>query len=205
VSGGRRRDVSGFTLIEVVIALVITSVVALLVYGTLGAAFDAREQLGRHQRDDEARTILRALLVNALRHPVEEGGSAMNESLFRIEPRVDARGTRSDVVSFVSRGVTSPLGATSSWTVTVGETGDGLRVVATPTDPTSEQAPVEILVDEVRGLRARALDRFPGASWSDAWESAGRVPVAVAIDLLRADGTRIGAPLVVYSALERAP
>src|SRR5687768_14558539 len=117
---------AGFTLLEVMVAIVITGVVALLAYGTARAGFDTSDRLDRFHTTLEAQMIVRSLLLNALRHPPEGGGAAMNDMLFTIEDRTSAGGVPMDGVRFLSRGITPPLGATEMWSVTVAPSSGGV-------------------------------------------------------------------------------
>jgi prepilin-type N-terminal cleavage/methylation domain-containing protein len=101
----------GFTLLEVMVAIVITGVVALLAYGTARAGFDTSDRLEGFRTTLEAQMIVRSLLLNALRHPPEGGGAAMNDVLFTIEDGTSADGVPMDGLRFLSRGITPPLGA----------------------------------------------------------------------------------------------
>src|SRR6185369_8818132 len=52
----------GFTLIEIVVAIVLTSVVALLAYGTAHAGIDTKERIETYRTNVEAQMIVRDLL-----------------------------------------------------------------------------------------------------------------------------------------------
>jgi prepilin-type N-terminal cleavage/methylation domain-containing protein len=191
---------SGFTLFEVMVAIVITGVVALLVFGTAQAGFDTRDRLERFRTQVEGQAILRALLVDALRHPVEGGGFAMNDTLFLIEDAVRADGLPMDALRFHSRGVMSPQGATTPWSVLLLPEDGGLRLIAIPAD--TNVASIDALMPTTRGIDVRVLTRTADSVWNEQWDGIGRVPAAVAIDFYADDGSRIGPPLVVHSALE---
>jgi hypothetical protein len=184
-----------------VVALVITGVVSLLAFGTLSTALDGEEQLERHREVAEAQMIVRALLLDALRHPPEEGGAAMNEMLFEIDDQVDARGLPVDALRFRSRGVVHPLGTSQEWTVELAATPAGLRLLARPT-ATSDAAPIETTIAGVSGLDVRVLPRTDEPIWSQLWESPGRVPAAVALDFLNEAGEPATPALVVRAGWE---
>ncbi len=192
---------TGFTLLEVLVAIMLTSVVALLAYGTANASIDTKERLEEHRTRSEAHMIVRALLVDALRHPVEGGGAAMNDPLFTLEDATRSDGLPVDAIQFLSRGVVPPLGATNTWSVTLTPTADGVRLLAVPIDATSS-APIDALLADVHGLRVRVLPRSGDLEWLDRWDALGRLPAAVAIDFLSDQGVPVGAPLVVHAALE---
>ena len=200
---------SGFTLLEVLVAIVLTSVVALLAYGTAGAGIDTSERLEQHRETAESQLIVRSMLMDALRHPVEGGGTSMNEVLFAIDDAVSSEGLPIDGLMFLSRGVSAPLGGTTTWSVTLSPSPDGVRLFAVPADRTqrgpaagSQAAPINAVLPGIRGLQVRALARTADVEWSNQWAAPGRVPAAVAIEFLDARGTSAAPPLVVHAALE---
>ena len=192
----------GFTLIEVMVAIILTSVVALLAYGTAHTGLDTQKRIERFRTSAEAHVIVRDLLTNALRHPVEGGGFAMNDTLFTIDDRVDANGLPVNTVRFVSRGVVAPLGGSSLWLVTIEPAAEGVRVAALPARSEDAQ-PIVALLPDVRGVRARVLDRTADTEWLSRWDVVGRVPAAVALEFFSERGEPVGPALVVHGALER--
>jgi type II secretion system protein J len=192
---------AGFTMIEVMVALVITGVVALIVYGTVYAGVDTSERITRHSERAEAQVILRELLLDALRHPVEGGGAVMNDTLFYLDDRSSADGLSQDAITFVSRGVTTPHGATGAWNVTVGVAPEGLRLRAEPAQP-DRTAPIEAVVPGVIGLDVQVLDRTADAFWLEQWPVTGRLPAAVAMRFITEPAARAMPALVVHAALE---
>jgi general secretion pathway protein J len=192
----------GFTLIEVMVAIILTSVVALLAYGTAHAGLDTQKRIERFRTSAEAHVIVRDLLTSALRHPVEGGGFAMNDTLFTIDDRISADGLPINAVRFVSSGVVAPLGATSLWLVTIEPGLEGVRIAALPLRSEDAQ-PIVALLTDVHGLRARVLDRTADTEWQNRWDVVGRVPAAVALEFLTERGEPAGPELVVHGALER--
>jgi hypothetical protein len=144
--------------------------------------------------------IVRDLLFNALRHPVEGGGLAMNDTLFALDDRV-SDGLPVNSVRFYSRGLVAPLGATSTWSVTITPTPEGVRVTAEPIVPGTARG-LGAVMSDVSGVRARVLARSADTEWQNRWDVVGRVPAAVSLEFLTARGTLVGAPLVVHAALE---
>jgi prepilin-type N-terminal cleavage/methylation domain-containing protein len=191
---------SGFTLLEVLVAIVLTSVVALLAYGTAGAGIDTSERLAQHRATAEAQLIVRSLLMDALRHTVEGGGTSMNDVLFTIDDAVSSEGLPIDGLMFLSRGVSAPLGGATTWSVTLSPSPDGVRLFAVPA--AGSQSPIDAVLPGIRGLQVRALARTADLEWSNQWDAPGRVPAAVAIEFLDAQGTPAAPPLVVHAALE---
>jgi prepilin-type N-terminal cleavage/methylation domain-containing protein len=194
----------GFTLLELLVALVVTGVVALLAYATLQAAVDTSERVDRAQAGISTEAVARSLLVDALRHLPEGGGAAMNEPLFLLEDRTSAQGLPSDVVTFLSHGIGRVPGTSGAWSITLGATEADVRLVAVPIDP-SDGAPFDLTLVGARGLDARVLAHSAETEWLDGWDLLGRVPAAVRIQLLDASGRPLGPPLVAHAALEEVP
>jgi prepilin-type N-terminal cleavage/methylation domain-containing protein len=190
----------GFTLLEVMAAIVITGVVALLVFGTARAGIDTDQRLERFRTGLESQAILRSLLVDALRHPVEGGGAAMNDTLFTIADAVRANGLPADELRFLSRGIAPPFGASPIWSVTLIPGDSGLRLLARPADGSTSG--ISAALPLAWGLNVRVLARTADSAWSDVWDAPGRVPAAVALEFLTAEGAPAGPPLLVHSALE---
>ena len=193
----------GFTLLELMVAVVLTSVVTLLAYATVRGGLDTSERLERHRTTVGAEIVVRAMLFDALRHLPEGGGAAMNDVLFEIENRTNDAGLPSDVVRFLSRGVTSPAGASATWSVSLAPSEAGVRFVAVPVNP-GTGAPIDALLVGARGLSARVLVRSGDSAWLDEWDAPGRVPAAVALEFLSERGVPM-TPLIVQAALEGVP
>jgi prepilin-type N-terminal cleavage/methylation domain-containing protein len=198
------RRPTGFTLLEVMVAIVITGVVALLAYGTASAGFDTRDRLKEYQVTTGAEIIVRAFLLDALRHPPEQGGIAMNDTLFWIEDEITSEGLPADAVLFLSRGVASPLGASNTWAVELSVSTSGLRLYASPISHDDHHEPITMLIPEVQGLNIEVLDRSTDTEWQQSWDAPGRVPAAVRLDFVSSRNLRAGSPVVVHSALEIA-
>lgn len=194
---------AGFTLLELVVAIVVTGVVALLAYATLQAGLDTSERAERLRASVSAQAVMRALLLDALRHLPEEGGGAMDEALFTLEDRTSGSGLPTDVVAFLSHGIGRVPGTAGIWSVTLGPTEDGVRLYAVPLDA-SDGVAFEARVTGARGVEARALPRGTGSAWTERWDLPGRVPAAVRIQLLDESGRPVGPPFVAQAALERA-
>src|SRR3712207_3074218 len=96
----------GFTLVELMIVIVITSIIALLAYGSARGAFDTDERLARARADVEGAGAMRALVSDALRHAVPAVSD--DQLAFELERGVAASGLPADRVRFVSRGVAQP-------------------------------------------------------------------------------------------------
>lgn len=205
MSAPRRRAVvgrAGFTLIEVMMALVISGLVASLAYAAAQAGFDTDARVSAY-RDGRARDgVVRAILSDALRHQVDgvRGGSAV----FTLDDRVDTEGRDADSVAFVTRGIVSPMGASAPWQLSVWREGTVLRIAGGPlADAPDAAPPFAMRVEHVTGFDVRALGRGLAARWSTEWPDADQAPDAFALRIA-ADGGD-AEPLVVRRGLERAP
>jgi prepilin-type N-terminal cleavage/methylation domain-containing protein len=194
----------GFTLLELVVAIVVTGVVALLAYATLQAGLDTSERAGRAQTAISTRAVARSLLVDALRHLPEGGGAAMDEALFVLEDRASVTGAAADALTFLTHGVGLAPGTSGTWMVTLAPTDRDVRLLAAPLD-SDEGAPLELTFAGARGLDAHVLARTAETEWLDRWDVVGRVPAAVRIQLVDGDGRPVGPALVAHAALEEVP
>jgi prepilin-type N-terminal cleavage/methylation domain-containing protein len=193
--GGARRCArrTGFTLIEVLIAVVISSIVVTLAYATLASASETERRVERVRAATDDATAGRALLRDALRHAVlDASGWAWG---------TDAAG-HTTRVSFVSRGIVPPLGATGRWRVTLSSNAGLTRLVASPLD---EVAPDLMLVLHASaGMRLRLQERAD-SEWHTEWHDARRLPSAMEFTWLDAAGHTITEPLVVRTMPVAAP
>jgi prepilin-type N-terminal cleavage/methylation domain-containing protein len=196
----RRR---AFTLIEVMVALVVTSLVVSLAYAALRAGLDTGARVGAHRDGSEAAVSIRALASDALRHSVE--GIRGGADVFQLSDRVGADGTPSDSLRFVSRGVEPPFGSSAPWLVTLWHSDDRVSLLAVPVDAARGVQPIRASLRGVRGLDVQALGRSSIASWSPTWSEPSIAPEAVRLAIPGGDGESLGIPLVVRTGLERTP
>jgi prepilin-type N-terminal cleavage/methylation domain-containing protein len=192
----RAPSCGGFTLVELLVAITITSLIALLAYGSARAAFDTDERLARARSTVESAGAMRALVSDALRHAVPAASD--DQLAFELQRGEGEGGLPADRVRFVSRGVVPPLGAGVAWLVTVAIAADGLVLEAVPASGggTPVRTSVRTSVPDVAGLRVRVLGDDAGG-WALAWDAPARLPRGVELRLLRADGRLAGAPVVV--------
>lgn len=188
----RRR--AAFTLVEVLVALVITGLVTSVAYAALQGGIDTRERLERHHDRTEALTATRGLIASTIRHalPGVRGGAAT----FSLVP-----GVRSDSVHLLSRGVVEPHGTSAAWSVTFWVRDDTLHLHGVPLDGSAPA--VTTAIAGVASLRLRVLARGSFASWSDRWEDPSVTPTAVRLTWTDPAGRT--ADQVVRVGLERAP
>jgi prepilin-type N-terminal cleavage/methylation domain-containing protein len=167
------RQLRGFTLIEVMVALVITSLVVTLGYAATSAGFDTEERLTRHRNTAESELVVRSLIGDALRHAVP--GVIGGPEIFTLANRVTATGTPVDSLTFATRGIVQPFGATAAWGVSVWMESDGLHFIAVP----SAGTPIVATVPGILSLDVRVLGRGVNAQWSESWESSYTAPEGV--------------------------
>ena len=180
----------GFTLLELLIALVLTALAVTLAASAVRAATSVRDRVGTHRDTTEALARLQALLTDMLRHA--PAADLVDEPLLRVLPGADGQ----PALTFVSQGVRPPFGTGAPWRVTLHTTADGLVLDAIPLGRTPDGT---VLRAVVPGMRAVAIQLLEGASardgaqWRSDWPLAASRPAAVAITL--GDGSRT--PLVV--------
>ncbi|UCF41690.1 MAG: type II secretion system protein [Gemmatimonadota bacterium] len=185
---------SGFTLLELLVAIVVTGVVALLVYGIVGVALDTEARVTA-QRDVLQREIaFKAVLAEALR-TVRQADLAQPET-FLLEDGDVIAGPPRDRLSFVTAGGTPPLTADADWNVTVEATDQGLTLAAYPQGLAAPQVTV-LRLPSVTGLHAeivmpgRVQPRLPGAM-----APLPSPPALLSLVFWDAEGP-IGAPMLV--------
>jgi prepilin-type N-terminal cleavage/methylation domain-containing protein len=167
----------GFTLLEVLAALVLAGVVALLVYGVADTAADTESRLFERREVLERSNAARATLFDALRSvEVVEGNG---EPAFVLEDRQGPGGRPVDRISFVASGGTPPLTRDTQWRVTLEPTPAGLAMTAQPIDVAAPPFRA-IAFPEVVGLDVRVRDAAGGA-WLDTWIEPGVPPSAVSL------------------------
>ena len=189
----------GFTLLELMVSLAIAGIIALLVYGSASAGFDTRDALARHSAGAEAELKVRVMLTDALRHASDE--SNPGSLAFDLVDATDVGGMPSDQLTFLTRGVAPPLGASALWRVTISTSPSGLAFAATPADAPSTTAQVVAVVPQIRGLDVTVMS-LTDQTWTNVWPSGGQLPPAVRLTLHDAEGRVVGAPVVVRLGLE---
>jgi prepilin-type N-terminal cleavage/methylation domain-containing protein len=166
----RTTGPTGFTLLEMLIAVVLTSLVALVAYSALAVSVDARQRLG-HAMDTEQRSrVTRELLIDLLRNT--RTPQRPSDTTFVLS---------GDTLTFVAAGGGPPLDADCDWRVTIAPDRGGLRFVATPVG----RAPAAQIAFRLPGVtRMDVLVLAPtDSSWLDTWPAAMVNPRAVVITL----------------------
>lgn len=183
-----------FTLIEVSAAIAITGIVALISYGSLRTALDTGDRSAQLRERVESAALLEQFLSAAGRHSVEV--AVDGHPSFELVHALSPSGQPADHLSFLSRGVLAPLGATGLWAVDLDVTAGGVRLVAVPADRATSGR-VTASFKEMTGLRVRALSSLTGSHWVETWTSRQPLPAAVMIELLAADGSPSFSPMII--------
>jgi prepilin-type N-terminal cleavage/methylation domain-containing protein len=189
---------NAFTLIEVMVALVVTGLVVSLAYGAAQAGFDTEDRLDAHRAGQERAAAMRTLLADALRHQVE--GVRGGDEVFALTDRVAPGGGSADSLCLTTRGMVAPLGGSEAWNVSLWLAGDTLQLLARPL---AGGVPVEARLGKVRTFDVQALGRGLAAGWSGTWPDGDVAPDAVSLTLGHA--ALSPSRLVVRRGLERAP
>jgi prepilin-type N-terminal cleavage/methylation domain-containing protein len=172
---------SGFTLLEVMVAIMLTGLVVLLAYGAAQVSYDAHARLRADVDALQEAQALRELLQDALR------------TARAPERPGDARFTlHAGRLSFVTAGGGPPLDPDYDWLVTIEPGAGGLQLSATPVGR-APAAQVTIRAPGVTRWDVRA--RLAGTSgWLEEWPMTTVLPSAVAITMWH-DSTPVGLPL----------
>lgn len=195
------RNRRAFTLLELIVSIAVGGIIALLAYGSASAGFDTRDVLARYRATSEAALRARSLLADALRHASDEADAGA--AAFQLLDASDTRGLPTDQLTFLTRGIAPPLGASALWFVTIAPSARGLLIRATPAFSTGD-APISAVLDGVRGLDVQVMS-LADRSWTTAWPSTNQLPAAVQLTFYDASGAFAGPPLVVRLGLESVP
>jgi prepilin-type N-terminal cleavage/methylation domain-containing protein len=182
----------GFTLLELLIALVLAGVVALLVYGAVHAGADTEARIAAARRRWQSQQAMRTLIEDALRNarPALRAGDAA----FALQTRTAADGVPQDRLTFVTRGGFPPLTGDADWRVTIEATPAGVSAVAIPLG-TRAPARVAGTLAGMTGIEIR-VQPPGGGPWSRQWTLPAAFPRAVALTFWSDSGPS-GAPLRV--------
>jgi prepilin-type N-terminal cleavage/methylation domain-containing protein len=173
VSAPRR---GGFTLVELVVALVLAGVVALLVYGVAAAGADTQQRLRQRGLAVQQARAFRATLADALRNA--RPTLIRGDTAFNLEVRRDGAGRPRDRIAFVTAGAFPPLTADADWAVTVEPSPQGVLLEAVPLG-VAAPAPVLLRLPGVTGLDVRVLGASRPREWTKRWAFPSLVPPGV--------------------------
>jgi prepilin-type N-terminal cleavage/methylation domain-containing protein len=184
----------GFTLVEVLVTLTVTSLVATLAWATLGAGYDAGNRVRSAHDGLAAQVAARSLVTTALR--LAEGGTPGGDAVFVLSRMPDGVAQRLQVRS---RGVAEPFGASATWTVTLDAGPAGLEFLATPLEPGAP--PVRAELPSAEGASIVVAAAGTPDTWLDDWPRTDLAPAVVAVRLGSGRMTR-QAPIVARLARE---
>lgn len=177
---------SGFTLIEVLLALTLTAVAATVAGAALHTARQASTRMAAFREQALPAQQWRDALQDVLRHapPAERA----DEPLFAVR-----QGADSDTLTFLSRGVQQPFGTGPVWRVRVYADSAGLTLRAEPVytsvPPSDAVNVVEWRVPAARELTV-TLASFEGRGmvWRRDWPLERARPAGVRLAWRGADG-----------------
>ncbi|HZS62189.1 MAG TPA: prepilin-type N-terminal cleavage/methylation domain-containing protein [Gemmatimonadaceae bacterium] len=179
----RRSGFTGFTLIEIMVGLVITSLVALLAYGVAQVGYDARARVVGHLRDVQSARAFQTLLGDALRN-------------VRTPDRTDEPGfgLHNGTLSFVAAGGAPPLDPDYNWLIHIAPGPQGLELAATPLGR-ADAVRVTFRSPDITSWNVRVLDPN-NAQWIQDWSTPRITPRAIAISFWH-NSVTTGLPLEV--------
>jgi prepilin-type N-terminal cleavage/methylation domain-containing protein len=175
----RLRRRTGFTLLEVLLALMLTAVAVTIAATAVRAATTARERVLAHEQRDGQWLRLRAQLTDMLRHaPIAE---SVDEPLLRVTH--DTRDNAS--LTFLSTGVRPPFGTGPTWRVALTVVDSTLVLDATPIGAsTTDATRLRTVLDGVTVMQVQLLERaggLSGAQWRTTWPLERARPASVAL------------------------
>ncbi len=169
---------SGFTLLEVLLAIMLTAVAVAIAGSALRTATVARERIAYHRDTLEREARLRAMLTDMLRHT--PSAESVEEPLLRV-----LRTARNEPqLVFLSQGVRAPYGTGPAWRVTLHVTDSGLVLDARPIGATHETRVLHTVVSTVRTLSVQLLERGGGLTrpqWRSDWPLVQSRPAMIAL------------------------
>jgi general secretion pathway protein J len=200
----RAKDAeAGFTLLELLIALALLTVIASLLVNAVGSARQAINVVDRRVTQASVpavQSVLRRLLVEARANP-DAAQYADPDRSFAGEPN-----KLRFVSSFVPQGQYGGLWRYEIALEASERASESSALVLTqqlvrPASPATGQPLLTVVLKEVRALSVRyfgAEGKDSAPQWQDAWRHPSRLPRLVSVDVtfLRADG-RQWTPLIV--------
>jgi prepilin-type N-terminal cleavage/methylation domain-containing protein len=188
----------GFTLLELLIALVVTAVAVTIAGSALRTASIAGARVEAHRDTLEHDARLRATLTDMLRHA--PSAESVEEPLLQIDQ--DAAG--GERLTFLSKGVRPPYGTGDTWRVTVSVSAAGLTLDARPIGASLDATALHSVHPSVTTLSIRVLEQatpqatsqagtVATAGWRRDWPLNTSRPAMIAFDF----GQGAKPPLIV--------
>jgi general secretion pathway protein J len=176
----------GFTLLELLIALVLTAVAVTIAGSALRTASIAGARVEAHRDTLEHDARLRATLTDMLRHA--PSAESVEEPLLQIDQ--DAAGSAR--LTFLSTGVRPPYGTGDIWRVTVSVSAAGLVLDALPIGASVDGTALHSVHPSVTALSIRVLEQatpqagaVASAGWRRDWPLGTSRPAMIAFDFGR--------------------
>jgi prepilin-type N-terminal cleavage/methylation domain-containing protein len=189
----------GFTLVEILVSVMLTAVLALLVYGAVQVARDTQTQIAGERQALQSALAMRMLLETALAGA--QTTTLGPDSVFVLESGLSSRGNPRDRLTFTASGNLPPLTPGTDWIVTLAPTAHGLDLIGTPRGIRATSRLLARLPG-VTGLAVRVRHTQIGSGWSQEWNLPSVLPEAVELTYWTDSGP-VGLPLVVPLALGR--
>jgi hypothetical protein len=165
------------------VALMLTSIVALLAYGAVHLSLETRDRMEQDLGSAQSARILREVLQDALRNaraPQRRGDTTFTLGKGRL--------------SFVAAGAGPPFDPDYDWRITVQTDSSGLELVGTPV---GRGPPARVAVHGPGITRCDVQVLAPGGSeWTTEWPPSTVMPRAIAVTLWHQD-ERVGPTLEV--------
>lgn len=172
------RSRNGFTLVEVMVAMVITALVVAATAAALEATLDFRQRMETRRDDLRSRLAWRAVITAALRNV--RPAASPDDTTFLLLDETGPDGLPSDRLVMLTAGTFPPLNPGVDWIVSLGVSPDGLHLTASP--PGILSTPVRLHAPAtLAGLQVEVLGERGGA-WQSDWHHPGSKPVAVRLE-----------------------
>lgn len=190
----------GFTLLEVMVGLVITGVVALLVYGAIRTAADTQARLAAGRSTARAEMAWRAIITDAVRNV--RASTDYGAPTLRVESAQAPDGRPADRLVLVTTASTPPLAGGTDWQVSVVPGPNDLIAEAIPL---GRRGPARRIRGPtgLTGLDVQALG-VGSVTWRDSWTTDGALPRALRITFWTNEGPS-PQPLLVALPLGSGP
>ncbi len=189
----------GFTLLELLLAIMLTAVAVAIAGSALRTATTAGERVDAHRATLEHDARLRSTLTDMLRHP--PSAESVDEPLIRLS----ASASGDAQLVFLSKGVRAPFGTGATWRVTLSVDDTGLVLDAQPIGAATDGTVLHTVQPGVHQLSIRVLERVDGlsstaggarrdAQWRSDWPLDRTRPAMIALEF--GDAT-LTPPLIV--------
>jgi prepilin-type N-terminal cleavage/methylation domain-containing protein len=182
--GSSSGSEAGFTLLEVIVALILTTLVVMLAYGAARVSFDAKTRVGAERRALQGQRAARQMLADALRN--------VQSPLHPSDPAFELHGDR---LSFVAASGAPPLDPDYDWLITVGSAGGRVTLAAKPLGHAPAQE-VNLTLPQVTRWDVRVLVPGNTVGWLREWPAGSQLPKAVEMRFWN-DSLPLGDPLLV--------